>query len=227
MEPFRLTASQAQAKFKDGSLTVEQYAKSLLDRIAARDDTVHAWAYLNPELVLESARALDAIPPEKRGPLHGVAVGVKDVIYTRDMPTQYNSPIYVDDAPKVDAASIQTLRANGALIFGEPHLPLPSHLRISHSSSDYTADEVHRQNYNHRIRRHSCRPLPQRTKNDQCPRPHTNTGRFLIRLRRCSRRHASPHRPRYVSSEYISFIKRKQCLSLCILLMHLTSNLNF
>ncbi|KAF2446459.1 Asp-tRNA Asn/Glu-tRNA Gln amidotransferas-like protein subunit A [Karstenula rhodostoma CBS 690.94] len=119
MEPFRLTASQAQAKFKDGSLTVEQYAKSLLDRVAARDSTVNAWAYLNPELVLERARQLDAIPPEKRGPLHGVAVGVKDVILTKDMPTQYNSPIYVDDAPKIDAASIQTLRANGALIFGK------------------------------------------------------------------------------------------------------------
>ena len=120
MEPFRLTASQAQAKFNDGSLTVEQYAKSLLDRVASRDSTVNAWAYLNPELVLERARELDAIPPEKRGPLHGVAIGVKDVILTKDMPTQHNSPIYEDDAPKLDAGSIMTLRANGALIFGEP-----------------------------------------------------------------------------------------------------------
>lgn len=122
MEYFRLTASQAQSKFRDGSLTVEQYARSLLDRVSTRDSTVNAWAFLNPELVLQRARELDAVPPEKRGPLHGVAIGVKDVILTKDMPTQYNSPIYVDDAPKIDAASIQTLRANGALIFGE--LPL-------------------------------------------------------------------------------------------------------
>ncbi|KAL1608467.1 hypothetical protein SLS60_003409 [Paraconiothyrium brasiliense] len=119
MEPFRLTASQAEAKFKDGSLTVEQYAKSLLNRVAERDSTVNAWAFLNPELVLERARELDAIPRKQRGPLHGVAIGVKDVILTKDMPTQYNSPIYVDDVPKVDAASIQILRANGALIFGK------------------------------------------------------------------------------------------------------------
>ena len=122
-EPFRLTASQAQARFKDGSLTVEDYAKSLLSRIADRDSTVNAWAYLNHDLVLERARELDQIPPEKRGPLHGVAVGVKDVILTKDMPTQYNSPIYVDDAPKVDAGSILTLRTNGALIFGTPSIP--------------------------------------------------------------------------------------------------------
>ncbi|KAF2113164.1 Asp-tRNA Asn/Glu-tRNA Gln amidotransferas-like protein subunit A [Lophiotrema nucula] len=118
-EPYRLTASQAQASFKDGSLTVEDYAKSLLERVRSRDSTTHAWAYLDPELVLKRARELDQLPPEKRGPLHGVAVGVKDVIYTKDMPTQYNSPIYEEDAPKVDAASIITLRANGALIFGK------------------------------------------------------------------------------------------------------------
>lgn len=117
-EPFRLTASQAQAKFKDGSLTVEEYAKSLLSRVEARDSAVHAWAYLSPELVLQRARELDQIPPEKRGPLHGIAIGVKDVILTKDMPTQHNSPIYEDDAPKIDAASITVLRANGALIFG-------------------------------------------------------------------------------------------------------------
>jgi len=117
-EPFRLTATQAQAGFKNGSLSVEDYAKSLLDRVEARDSTTHAWAYIDKELVLQRARELDAIPPEKRGPLHGVAVGVKDVILTKDMPTQHNSPIYEDDAPKLDAASIMVLRANGALIFG-------------------------------------------------------------------------------------------------------------
>ncbi|KAJ4362931.1 hypothetical protein N0V83_010048 [Neocucurbitaria cava] len=118
-EPFHLSASQAQIKFNDGSLTVEEYAKSLLSRIEARDSAVHAWAHLDPELVLQQARQLDQIPSEKRGPLHGVAVGVKDVILTKDMPTQHNSPIYDGDAPKIDAASIAVLRANGALIFGK------------------------------------------------------------------------------------------------------------
>ena len=82
-EPFRLTASQARTKFKDGSLTVEVYAKSLLSRVSARESTTHAWAYLNPDLVLARARELDQLPVEKRGPLHGVAIGVKDVIYTK------------------------------------------------------------------------------------------------------------------------------------------------
>jgi len=66
-----------------GNLTVEDYAKSLLARIKARDDVVKAWAYLDPELVLTQARKLDLIPAEQRGPLHGVAIGVKDVILTK------------------------------------------------------------------------------------------------------------------------------------------------
>ncbi|KAI1772059.1 glutamyl-tRNA amidotransferase subunit A [Hypoxylon cercidicola] len=119
MEPYQLTATQALSKFRDGSLTVEEYARSLLSRIEKRDAAVQAWAYLNPEYVIQQAKQLDAVPPEKRGPLHGVAIAIKDVIYTKDMPTQHNSPIYEGDEPKVDAGPIITLRHAGALLLGK------------------------------------------------------------------------------------------------------------
>ncbi|KAI1798735.1 amidase signature enzyme [Daldinia bambusicola] len=119
MEPYQLTATQALAKFKAGSLTVEEYARSLLARIEKRDDAVKAWAYLNPEYVIQQAKQLDAILPESRGPLHGVAVAVKDIMYTKDMPTQHNSPIYEGHEPEVDAAVVATLRHAGALILGK------------------------------------------------------------------------------------------------------------
>jgi Asp-tRNA(Asn)/Glu-tRNA(Gln) amidotransferase A subunit family amidase len=118
-ELYRLTASQAAAGIRSGSFTVEEYAKSLLSRIKERDTTVKAWAYLNPEQVLDQARQLDKVPPEKRGPLHGVSVAVKDVIYTKDMPTQHNSPIYKDSHVGVDAGSVTILRNAGALILGK------------------------------------------------------------------------------------------------------------
>ncbi|KAI1464366.1 amidase signature enzyme [Daldinia caldariorum] len=119
MEPYQLTATQALAKFKDSTLTVEEYARSLLARIAKRDDAVKAWAYLNPEYVIQQAKQLDSIPPGSRGPLHGVAIAVKDIMYTKDMPTQHNSPIYEGDEPKVDAAVVATLRHAGGLILGK------------------------------------------------------------------------------------------------------------
>ena len=82
-EPYRLTASKAFALMLKGDLTVEDYAKSLLARIKERDEVVKAWAYLDPEFVLTQAKKLDQIPAEKRGPLHGIAIGVKDVILTK------------------------------------------------------------------------------------------------------------------------------------------------
>lgn len=118
-ELYRLTACQVAAGIRSGSFTVEEYAKSLLAHIKERDDTVKAWAYLNPEQVLEQARQLDKVPPEKRGPLHGVSVAVKDVIYTKDMPTQHNSPLYKDSNAGVDAGSIIIIRNAGALILGK------------------------------------------------------------------------------------------------------------
>ncbi|KFA50073.1 hypothetical protein S40293_08597 [Stachybotrys chartarum IBT 40293] len=118
-EPYRWTATEVVAKIGRGEISVEQYAQSLLSRIQDRDPVVKGWAYLNPDQVLRQARALDQIPVGMRGPLHGVAVAVKDVIYTKDMPTQFNSPIYKDDAPKVDAGSIVVLRQAGALILGK------------------------------------------------------------------------------------------------------------
>jgi Asp-tRNA(Asn)/Glu-tRNA(Gln) amidotransferase A subunit family amidase len=85
-ETYRLTASHALALMQKGNLTVEDYAKSLLSRIKERDHVVKAWAYLDPGFVLAQARKLDQIPPEKRCPLHGIAIGVKDVILTKGEP---------------------------------------------------------------------------------------------------------------------------------------------
>lgn len=83
MHPYEATASQILAQLRDGSLTVEQYAQSLLSRIEQRDDDVKAWAYLNPDLIIQRAKELDQIPKAERGPLHGIAIGVKDVIFTK------------------------------------------------------------------------------------------------------------------------------------------------
>ena len=82
-ESYSLTATEVIAKIREGDLTVEQYATSLLTRIQERDPIVKAWVYINAEQVLAEAKRLDQVPIEERGPLHGVAVAVKDVIYTK------------------------------------------------------------------------------------------------------------------------------------------------
>nr|OQO22915.1 hypothetical protein B0A51_11089 [Rachicladosporium sp. CCFEE 5018] len=118
-ELYRLTAPDAQAVIKSGDVLVETYVRSLLARINARDEAVQAWAHLDVDYVLSQAKALDAVPPDQRGPLHGVAIAVKDVIFTKDMPTQFNWPLYTSNHPSLDAGSVQILRASGALIIGK------------------------------------------------------------------------------------------------------------
>lgn len=81
-EYYRLTGSRILQLIQQGEITVEEYAKSLLARIKEREH-IQAWAYLDPELVLSQARRLDNIPPEKRGPLYGLAVGIKDIALTK------------------------------------------------------------------------------------------------------------------------------------------------
>ena len=115
--PERLSAVDALARIRQGDLSVEALARACLERIRARDDAVHAWAYINAEQVLEQARAHDRAGP--RGPLFGLPVGIKDVFLTRDMPTQYNSPLYEGFSGGVDAACVTLLREAGALILGK------------------------------------------------------------------------------------------------------------
>ena len=101
-----------------GELSVEAMAQACLDRIAARDPLIEAWTCIDPD-VLSRARAMDRARPS--GPLHGLPVGVKDVILTRAMPTRYNSPIHSAARPTFDAACVTILKAAGALILGKTH----------------------------------------------------------------------------------------------------------
>jgi Asp-tRNA(Asn)/Glu-tRNA(Gln) amidotransferase A subunit family amidase len=98
-------------------ITAAQVVGDCLARIVAREPTVHAFAHVDPELALRQARALDRGPA--RGALHGVPVGIKDVIDTADQPTEMGSPIYRGHRPATDAACVALLRAAGAVILGK------------------------------------------------------------------------------------------------------------
>jgi Asp-tRNA(Asn)/Glu-tRNA(Gln) amidotransferase A subunit family amidase len=117
IEPNRLSAADAARRIAGGQLKSEALVASCLEHIAAREPEVQAWEFLDPELALKQARALDRLSP--RGPLHGVPVGIKDVIDTADMPTSYNSPIYHGHRPAWDAACVALLRRAGCVILGK------------------------------------------------------------------------------------------------------------
>lgn len=111
------SAITSAAAIRAGELTSEQLVGEVLARVAAREPTLHAWAHLDAERALAEARSRDAEPP--RGPLHGVPIGVKDLIDTADLPTGYGSPIYADHRPELDAVAVARLRAAGAVVIGK------------------------------------------------------------------------------------------------------------
>jgi Asp-tRNA(Asn)/Glu-tRNA(Gln) amidotransferase A subunit family amidase len=113
-----LSAAEIARGIAAKKFTVEAVVRDCLDRIVAREPTVHAWATIDPDYALMQARALDRMP-SSRGPLHGVPIGVKDIINTEHLPTEMGSPLYKDHRSHGDAACVALARMAGAVILGK------------------------------------------------------------------------------------------------------------
>lgn len=116
-----LTASETARLIADGALSSEDHVRACLARIEDTEPEVQAWAHLDPDFALEQAR--DADTQRMRGlpcgPLHGVAVGIKDIIDVRGLPTEDGSLLHAGRMPRRDATVVSRLRAAGAVILGK------------------------------------------------------------------------------------------------------------
>ncbi len=115
--PNTLTATEIAKQIDAGTLTAEAVIRAHLERIDKRDADVLAWSHLAREAALQRARLLDRGP--RKGLLHGVPIGVKDIIDSYDQPTGYGSPIYKTHQPLADAATIALARDAGAILLGK------------------------------------------------------------------------------------------------------------
>src|SRR5687767_15987900 len=119
--PAALTASEAARRIREGLLTSEELVQSCLEQIRALEPKVQAWQFLDEEHALAQARACDERKRngENLGALHGVPVGLKDIIDTADMPTENGTALHKGRTPRHDAAVARMLRAAGAVILGK------------------------------------------------------------------------------------------------------------
>jgi Asp-tRNA(Asn)/Glu-tRNA(Gln) amidotransferase A subunit family amidase len=115
--PNTLTATEVARQIDSGKLTAESVIRAHLERIDQRDADVLAWTHLARDAALERARVLDRGP--RQGLLHGVPMGVKDIIDSHDQPTGYGSPIYKKHQPLADAATVALARGAGAILLGK------------------------------------------------------------------------------------------------------------
>ncbi|MBP0465571.1 amidase [Roseomonas sp. PWR1] len=121
-ETFRpLTFHDARTAFRDGSDTPRAYLERCLATIAAREPEVRAFASLNEE---GARAAADASTERWRAgaplsSIDGMPIGIKDLLETRDLPTEMGSAFYRGSRPGRDSALVQALRQAGAVIVGK------------------------------------------------------------------------------------------------------------
>jgi Asp-tRNA(Asn)/Glu-tRNA(Gln) amidotransferase A subunit family amidase len=120
-ELYRFSLVDAVRRMASGELSSEKYVRGLLLRVREVDDAVGAWAWLDPQEAINRARECDARIRAGRlpGGLQGVPVGVKDIIYTRGIPTSMGSPIYANWVPEQNAEVLDRLHTAGAYALGK------------------------------------------------------------------------------------------------------------
>ena len=116
-DPSELSASEALRQIAGGALTAKRYLGACLDRIDALEPEIAAWVALDRDGALAAARQADRTP--SRGLLHGMPLGIKDIMATASLPTGCGSPIYRGTVLPYDAAPVALARRAGASILGK------------------------------------------------------------------------------------------------------------
>ncbi|MEO0761825.1 MAG: amidase [Pseudomonadota bacterium] len=120
-DPADLTATEALAAMAAGGLTAADLAEACLARIAAREPEIQAFTHVDAEGARRAAAGLDrhrraGLPV---GPLHGLPVGVKDIIDVEGMPCERGTPLEAGHRARADASVVRRLRAAGAIVIGK------------------------------------------------------------------------------------------------------------
>ncbi len=115
--PSKMTVREARQAIENGQLTSEKLIQACIERIDERESEIHAWTYFDPKRALAAARTSDQAG--NKGPIGGIPVGVKDIIDTYDMPTEYGSPIYKGNQPSSDATCVTETRRAGGIVMGK------------------------------------------------------------------------------------------------------------
>ncbi len=117
--------SEAAAALQAGDTTAVALTEATLSRIRLTEPTVHAFAAVPEEAALAAAaRADQEIAAGKtRGPLQGIPIGVKDIIYTKGIVTEAGSKVLEGFVPDHDATVVEKLDHAGAILIGKtiPH----------------------------------------------------------------------------------------------------------
>lgn len=114
--------AEAAALIRSGQLRSASLVQQCLVRIRDAEPVIRAWAHpVDEKAVLARAEWCDTAVSngDELGVLHGVPVGIKDIVDTHDMPTECGTSVYRGRQPTTDAISVRRLREAGAIVLGK------------------------------------------------------------------------------------------------------------
>jgi len=118
MEPPALGLKALHAAFREGRLTVQGYVEALNARVAALEPRIQAFEWYEPaRAAAEAEERSGGILKEL--PLYGIAVGVKDIIATRGIPTRMGTRIFANHVPARSAGLVRRLEALGGIVYAK------------------------------------------------------------------------------------------------------------
>ena len=108
-------------RLRDGRLTSVALVRAHIERIESRDTAYRAFYAVTTERALAEAAQADAelAAGHDRGPLHGIPVGIKDLIDMAGIPTTADAPGRGDTTAEADAEVVKRLRTAGAVLLGK------------------------------------------------------------------------------------------------------------
>ena len=124
MEIHALSLSDVTRRMKSGELTARSVAEAMLARIERLDGELGAYVTVLADLAMRRAEALDAkrLRGEPLGALHGAPIALKDLLWTKGLPTSCGTSVLADWRPQEDGTVVARLAAAGAVVLGKVKL---------------------------------------------------------------------------------------------------------
>jgi aspartyl-tRNA(Asn)/glutamyl-tRNA(Gln) amidotransferase subunit A len=115
------TIADAARRIAAKQLSPVELTKACLERVHALDGQLHAFVHLTEERALAEARAAEAaiMANGPKSPLHGIPIGLKDIVDTKGIPTTCQSKLLQDNIPEADATCAEKLTAAGSVLIGK------------------------------------------------------------------------------------------------------------
>jgi aspartyl-tRNA(Asn)/glutamyl-tRNA(Gln) amidotransferase subunit A len=116
-----LTIAELNRAYDRRELSPVEVTRALLDRVAAHDGRLNSFIRVTPEVALAEAEAAERelMGGRRRGPMHGIPYGLKDIVETEGIPTTGHSKLRQDHVPRQDAELVRRLKQGGAVLLGK------------------------------------------------------------------------------------------------------------